>query len=124
MLNFPYKSFITEDDVRTQGGYRLSEVIIDDDSGSTETTVANFLREVARIIYDYLPPHRADSIYADPANEEALARCQFYEAIYIIENGDLAARKGDLTGYQNLAKSAYFEMLRNGWLYAGGVVKC
>lgn len=129
---FPYKSFITKEDVRIYGGYRLEEILIQDDTPNVDTLCDNALREIARMIYDYLPPYKRDAIYADKNNEEALARCQLYQMVYIIENGDLSSRNGssnfininELRGYRNLAPSAYQEMLKQGWLYCGGINIC
>ena len=133
MLEFPYESFISEDDIRINGGYRLSECLQPDDTGNTELLVANALLYFARMIYDWLPINTRDEIYANPKNEKQLALAQFYQAIYVLENGDISSRTGngdtlislnDLRGYRSIAPSALNVLAKNGWLYRGGVKLC
>ena len=127
-IKYPYASFIDSNDVRLNTGYRLEDILLD---AEEENAVDNALREIARMIYDKLPPFERRRIYADPANKEALARCQMYQIVYILENNDISTRNGigiagpglvsldDLRGWRVIAPSVYEEFMEHGWLYRG-----
>ena len=94
-LNFPYKSYITAADVLENSGINLSERLLDDDFNDAVVREKAFLREIAGMIYDLileakgLPFTKAlmEKAETDEELQNELKIMQFYQAVYIFENG-------------------------------------
>jgi hypothetical protein len=94
-LNFPYKSYITAADVLENSGINLSERLLDDDFSDAVVREKAFLREIAGMIYDLILEAKGlpftkklmEQVDQDEELKDHLKIMQFYQAIYIFENG-------------------------------------
>lgn len=95
VLKFPYKSYINAMDVLDNSGINLKERLLDDDFSDPDPRVDAFLREIAGMIYDLIleakgKPYATELMKKIEENEELkndFKIMQFYQAIYIFENG-------------------------------------
>ena len=95
VLKFPYKSYINAMDVLDNAGINLNERLLDDDFSDPEVRTQAFLREIAGMIYDLILEAKGlpftkqlmEAIETDNELKEQFKLMQFYQAIYIFENG-------------------------------------
>ena len=95
VLKFPYKSYINAMDVLDNAGINLNERLLDDDFSDPEVRTQAFLREIAGMIYDLILEAKGlpftkqlmEAIETDNKLKEQFKLMQFYQAIYIFENG-------------------------------------
>lgn len=98
-MELPYKSYITEADLLSLKGYKLSQILKIDHSGNSTQTVEHWLLEIASIVYNCVLEicNRQDYAEYICTNEEyknVIARCQLEQAVYVIENGNLLSISG------------------------------
>lgn len=135
-LTFKYKSFITREDILKNGGYDINNLSLDD-RATNEEVATGFLLLIAKMVYELISKYTntmvADNIYtACETNTELLniiERSQFYQAIYVIENCDLASFNGlngnniialsELRGDRQFSQSAINELTSAGLLFIG-----
>lgn len=136
-LTLPYKNYITKEEILENSGYNLEKRLAKDDRASMNETINGFLKEVARLVYGLIASHKGAE-YANKVFEtcetnaelqQSIARAEYYQAIYIFENGDLSSQNGytdngminldELRGYRNYSQSCIDELISSGILYSG-----
>ncbi len=134
MLNIPYKSHITIEEFEKNSGYNLTDRLSQDDGPNESEIASRFLTEIAGMVYQLISSRRGDAfaktLYSADDDEvnEILALAEYYQAVYIFENGgSLSAFNGsdnfininELRGYRNYDEKAITILENNGFLYCG-----
>lgn len=135
-LTFKYKSYIAREDILKNGGYDINK-LTNDDRATDEEVAEGFLLLIAKMIYELISKYTngfvADRIYelceTDETIKAAIERAQFYQAIYVIENCDLASFNGingsniialsELRNDRQFSQSSISELTNSGLLFIG-----
>ena len=100
-MEYPYKVYITKEDVLKRG-YDLTQTLSVDDQGHIDATIDSFLEEVASTIYNLVltkvsDPTIAKYICTLESYQNDIAICQLEQAVYLLENGNLLSTSGEGT---------------------------
>ena len=92
MLKFPYKNHLTNEEFETNSGYRIIDRLNLADEVNEEVAVEHFLLECAGMVYEYISKfnNNAKALYASDDEDiiDILTLAEYYQTLYIFENGE------------------------------------